>query len=188
MAPTEAPWQFYIVYHLGCKATYAGVSPDPERRLRMHNGEICGGAKYTTSKGAGWVHICLIKGFPTKQNAMQFEWAIKHVPPRNVGGLESRLRKLGILLRKERWTSKSPLACEVPLEITWKGVSASGADTCGADTCGADTSGADTCEEEQSDSSDYVLEYDCLKNILPGVDLDDVVGTLPDYITSTMRY
>jgi predicted GIY-YIG superfamily endonuclease len=164
MAPTEDPWQFYIVYHLGCKATYAGVSPDPERRLRMHNGEICGGAKYTTSKGAGWVHICLIKGFPTKQNAMQFEWAIKHVPPRNVGGLESRLRKLGILLRKERWTSKSPLACEVPLEIMWKGVS--------------------ECEAESgSDSSDSELEYDCPKNILYGVDLDEVVGTLPDYIS-----
>ena len=182
MAPTDDPWQFYIVYHLGCKATYAGVSPDPERRLRMHNGEICGGAKYTTSKGAGWVHICLIKGFPTKQNAMQFEWAIKHVPPRNVGGLESRLRKLGILLRKERWTSKSPLACEVPLEIVWKGLSACGADACGADAC-ACAADSDACEEEQSDSSSSDCEYVCPKNILYGVDLDEVVGTLPDYIS-----
>jgi hypothetical protein len=99
---------------------------------------------------------------------MQFEWAIKHVPPRNVGGLESRLRKLGVLLRKERWTSKSPLACEVPLEIVWKGLSA----------CGADA-----CEEEQSDSSYSDCEYVCPKNILYGVDLDEVVGTLPDYIS-----
>jgi len=171
MALNEESWQFYIVYHLGCKATYAGVSPDPERRLRMHNGEICGGAKYTTSKGKGWVHICLIKGFPTKQNAMQFEWAIKHVPPRNVGGLESRLRKLGILLRKERWTSKSPLACDVPLEITWKGMGV------GADASGADASGAD------SDSSYSDCEYVCPKNILHGVDLDNVIGTLPEYIS-----
>lgn len=171
MAPTEDPWQFYIVYHLGCKATYAGVSPDPERRLRMHNGEICGGAKYTTSKGAGWVHICLIKGFPTKQNAMQFEWAIKHVPPRNVGGLESRLRKLGILLRKERWTSKSPLACDVHLEITWKGVSASGAEA------------EAEAESEAGSYCEYDCEYDCPKNILYDVDLDEVVGTLPDYIS-----
>ena len=88
----------------------------------MHNGEICGGAKYTTSKGPGWVHICLVSGFPTKQNSMQFEWAIKHVAPRNVGGLESRLRKLGILFRKEQWTSKSPMADSVPLEIEWVGV------------------------------------------------------------------
>lgn len=175
MAPTEDPWQFYIVYHLGCKATYAGVSPDPERRLRMHNGEICGGAKYTTSKGAGWVHICLIKGFPTKQNAMQFEWAIKHVPPRNVGGLESRLRKLGILLRKERWTSKSPLACDVPLEITWKGVSAS------AKACAVDACEVDACEVDAEAGSD--CEYVCPKNILHGVELDEVVGTLPEYIT-----
>jgi len=122
--PTEPPtdWKFYIIYHTGCGATYAGVSPDPVRRLRMHNGEICGGAKYTTSKGPGWVHICLVRGFPTKQNSMQFEWAIKHVAPRNVGGLESRLRKLGILFRKEQWTSKSPMADSVPLEIEWVGV------------------------------------------------------------------
>jgi predicted GIY-YIG superfamily endonuclease len=122
--PLKEPpdWQFYIIYHTGCGATYAGVSPDPVRRLRMHNGEICGGAKYTTSKGPGWVHVCLVSGFPTKQNSMQFEWAIKHVPPRNVGGLESRLRKLGILFRKEQWTSKSPLAESVPLEIEWRGV------------------------------------------------------------------
>jgi hypothetical protein len=53
---------------------------------------------------------------------MQFEWAIKHVAPRNVGGLESRLRKLGILFRKEQWTSKSPMADSVPLEIEWRGV------------------------------------------------------------------
>ena len=120
---TEPPsWKFYIIYHLPTGATYAGVSPDPVRRLRMHNGEICGGAKYTTSKGPGWVHICLVSGFPTKQNSMQFEWAIKHVAPRNVGGLESRLRKLGILFRKEQWTSKSPLADSVPLEIEWVGV------------------------------------------------------------------
>ncbi len=115
-----APWHFYIIYHISSGATYAGVSPDPIKRLRMHNGEIKGGAKYTLSKGPGWVHICLIKGFPTKQNAMQFEWAIKHIPPRNVGGLESRLKKLGILLRKTQWTSKSPLAITIPLEIEWK--------------------------------------------------------------------
>jgi len=121
--PTEPPdWKFYIIYHLPTGATYAGVSPDPVRRLRMHNGEICGGAKYTTSKGPGWVHVCLVSGFPTKQNYMQFEWSIKHVAPLNVGGLESRLRKLGILFRKEQWTSKSPMADSVPLEIEWVGV------------------------------------------------------------------
>ena len=31
-------WVFYIIHNKGC--TYAGVSPDPIRRLRKHNNEI----------------------------------------------------------------------------------------------------------------------------------------------------
>ena len=47
----DPPWFFYIIKNR--QFTYAGVSPDPVQRLRKHNGEICGGAKYTTSKGPG---------------------------------------------------------------------------------------------------------------------------------------
>ena len=43
---------FYIIKNKNC--TYAGISPDPVQRLRKHNGEIKGGAKYTLSKGPGW--------------------------------------------------------------------------------------------------------------------------------------
>ena len=48
----DVPWLFYIIHNKG--STYAGVSPDPIKRLRKHNGEISGGAKYTLSKGEGW--------------------------------------------------------------------------------------------------------------------------------------
>ena len=58
---SDKKWVFYIIHNRG--ATYAGVSPDPVRRLRQHNGEIVGGAKYTTGKGPGWEHICLVRGF-----------------------------------------------------------------------------------------------------------------------------
>ena len=114
---SEVPWKFYIIANRG--ATYAGVSPDPVRRLRQHNGEIKGGAKYTTSKGSGWRHICLVSGFRTKIEAMQFEWAVKHFPPRNAGGIENRIKKLYGVISKEKWTSKSPPACDVPLHIEW---------------------------------------------------------------------
>jgi predicted GIY-YIG superfamily endonuclease len=110
-------WFFYII--INNNYTYAGVSPTPERRLRQHNGEIKGGAKYTTSKGSGWKHVCLIEGFTDKIQAMQFEWAVKHVQPRNEGGIENRIRKLYVVCNKERWTSKAPLAKDVPLKITW---------------------------------------------------------------------
>ena len=109
-------WQFYIIANSGC--TYAGVSPDPKRRLRQHNGEIKGGAKYTTSKGAGWRHICLVTGFD-KIQALQFEWAVKHYPPRDAGGIINRLNKLICVINKGKWTSKSPYANTVPLTIKW---------------------------------------------------------------------
>jgi predicted GIY-YIG superfamily endonuclease len=114
----EESWKFYII--INGQYTYAGVSPDPVKRLRKHNGEICGGAKYTTSKGSGWKHVCLIEGFQTKNQALQFEWAVKHVPPRNSGGIIQRLKKLYTVLNKNQWTSKSPLSTTVPLVIEWK--------------------------------------------------------------------
>jgi len=111
-------WSFYIIQNKGC--TYAGVSPDPVKRLRKHNGELSGGAKYTQSRGPGWTHVCLVHGFQTKIQALQFEWASKHVPPRDAGGLINRLKKLFILFNKKQWTSKSPEASSVPLILEWK--------------------------------------------------------------------
>ena len=108
-------WVFYIIQNR--QFTYAGVSPDPIRRLRAHNGEISGGAKYTASKGPGWRHIVLVRGFQNKIQALQFEWAVKHEPPRNVGGIKSRIKKLYSVMNKERWTSNSPLASDVPFEV-----------------------------------------------------------------------
>ena len=113
----EAPWIVYIIANR--QFTYVGVSPDPTRRLRQHNGELSGGAKYTTSKGPGWNHVCLIEGFRNKIEALQFEWAVKHIPPRDAGGIKNRIKKLFTLCRKERWTSNAPLASEIPLTIKW---------------------------------------------------------------------
>ena len=113
----EKEWFFYIIQNGPC--TYAGVSPDPVRRLRQHNGEIKGGAKYTTSKGPGWKHVCIVSGFQTKIQSMQFEWAVKHQKPRNVGGIDARLKKLNEVMLKERWTSKSPLSADVPLTVEY---------------------------------------------------------------------
>ena len=117
-AAAEEPWAFYIVVNRGC--TYAGVSPDPVRRLRKHNGEIVGGAKYTLSKGPGWKHVCLVHGFQTKIQALQFEWAVKHVKPRDQGGLSARLIKLFSVLNAPYWTSKAPPAAGITLRIEWK--------------------------------------------------------------------
>ena len=117
MEDDNKKWVFYLIENNGC--TYAGVSPDPVRRLRQHNGEIKGGAKYTTSKGPGWSHICIVHGFHNKIQAMQFEWAVKHEPPRNLGGPTARIEKMKSVMQKERWTSKSPLSCEIALKVEY---------------------------------------------------------------------
>lgn len=100
--------------------TYVGCSNNPKRRLRQHNGEIKGGAKYTLSKGEGWSHILIVSGFQNKIQALQFEWAVKHEPPRNAGGINNRIKKLVKVLCKERWTSNAPLASSVSLKIDLK--------------------------------------------------------------------
>ena len=110
-------WVCYIIENKGY--TYVGVSNNAVKRLRAHNGEIKGGAKYTGSKGPGWKHICIISGFPTKIEPMQFEWALKHVPPRNAGGISNRIKKLYFLCNKTQWTKNSPLAETMPLTIVW---------------------------------------------------------------------
>jgi predicted GIY-YIG superfamily endonuclease len=110
-------WCFYLIKNNNC--TYAGVSPDPTRRLRQHNKEIKGGAKYTTSKGPGWTHMCIVRGFRTKIESMQFEWAVKHAPPRGVGGINSRIQKLYHVCCQEKWTTRAPIARDIPLTIYW---------------------------------------------------------------------
>lgn len=116
-------WKFYIIKNKN--ATYAGVSPTPKRRLRQHNGEIVGGAKYTTRRGNGWKHVCIIEGFHDKIQAMQFEWAVKHASnplsgcKKGGGGIKNRMKKLIYTLNKEKWTKKSPESSTVSLNIHW---------------------------------------------------------------------
>ena len=113
----EKPWNVYIIYNKNY--SYVGATNNIPRRIRMHNQEIKGGAKYTTGKGSGWKYICYIRGFKSKIDALQFEWALKHVAPRKLTGIYGRLYKLEKLLEKERWTSNSVLSKEYNLEIVW---------------------------------------------------------------------
>ncbi len=45
--------KLWFVYLLRCinNSLYCGVSNDLDKRLRQHNGEIAGGAKYTRANG-----------------------------------------------------------------------------------------------------------------------------------------
>ena len=105
----------YLVYILKSdKFSYVGMTNDFLRRFRQHNKEIKGGAKYT-SKREFWYPICIIDGFKTMVEAMQCEWRVKKSG--KLRGPEGRVKHLSAMLKKDKWTSKSPLIKEQGLTI-----------------------------------------------------------------------
>ena len=96
------------------KLTYNGSTNDPKRRLRQHNGEIKGGARFTSRcLGGGWEIYCLMSGFPDHVNALQCEWRWKHCNGkpgprcRQYCGPDGRIRGLNEVLGLDRWTGNS---------------------------------------------------------------------------------
>jgi len=94
----------YVVYLLKCeKYSYVGMTNDIFKRIRQHNGEISGGARYT-SKRKGWYPVLIIDGFQDMKSAMQCEWRLK----RGKKGVIGRIKYLNDFLKNnEHWTSKS---------------------------------------------------------------------------------
>jgi structure-specific endonuclease subunit SLX1 len=81
----------YACYILdGPNHSYVGCTNNPARRLRQHNGEIAGGARYTRGKASRFAAI--LTGLPDKTSALQMEWAIKHA---RLGG-DIRYRPAGL--------------------------------------------------------------------------------------------
>ena len=99
----------YLVYLLKCENySYVGMTNDIFKRLRQHNGEIKGGARYT-SKRKGWYPVLIIDGFTDMKSAMQCEWRLK----RGKKGASGRIKYLNdFLTNNERWTSKSDIIKE----------------------------------------------------------------------------
>ena len=69
----------YWVYLLRCEggALYAGITADPERRLRQHRGELSGGAKYTAGrKPLGYAALWTA---PDRAAASRLEYRLKRL-------------------------------------------------------------------------------------------------------------
>ena len=68
----------YFVYILECNdgTLYTGIATDVRKRLRKHNGELVGGAKYTASRRP--VRL-LVQSIPLKNRsqALKLEYAVK---------------------------------------------------------------------------------------------------------------
>lgn len=125
----KGSWVCYILRSKNpahARKTYVGKTNDLFRRLRQHNGEIKGGAKYTSGKGP-WEPFIVVKGFQYEHECLQFEWAmhnpIEEDPKKKKRkvvrrhGQKGRCKSLELVLSKKKWTSSAPLMKNYPLIV-----------------------------------------------------------------------
>ena len=89
----------YILFHSSINCTYVGITNNPERRIKQHNGILKGGAKYTTSKKGEWNYYGFILGCE-KIEALSIEKKI-HIYSKKTKGkssLEKRINCINNLL------------------------------------------------------------------------------------------
>lgn len=67
----------YFVYLLRCAdgSLYCGITTEPTRRIRQHNGELSGGGRYTRSRRP--VHLVACRTCESKSMALKLEARIK---------------------------------------------------------------------------------------------------------------
>lgn len=105
--------------------TYNGYTTNPGRRLRQHNQELVGGAKYTRINSfKDWEMIVLITGFPNIHNALQCEWRIKHVDNKKKINRKyltpnGKIEGLNEILKSEKWTNNSIINSENLKLVIW---------------------------------------------------------------------
>lgn len=72
----QGPFTCYALSSTDRKRSYTGQTNDFTRRLRQHNQEIKGGARYTKTK-TKWNPIFRVTEFKTLRSVLQFEIAMK---------------------------------------------------------------------------------------------------------------
>lgn len=96
------------ILHNCTSNTYNGYTNNPARRIRQHNGELKGGAKFTRGKPT-WSYLAWVKSAQfTKNTALSFEWSVKyptnHRPrPREYNGAVGRLKGLALALKNPKF-------------------------------------------------------------------------------------
>lgn len=87
-------YSVYLLKHSVHNKTYLGITNNLERRLRQHNCEIKGGAKYTSSflQNGKWEYHCIVTNL-SKSEALSYERIIKNKRRKGKGknALEKRM-------------------------------------------------------------------------------------------------
>ena len=76
---TDSPWQVYVLRGTranGKPVYYVGCTNDVTRRLRSHNGELAGGARFTRAYRP-WVLAAQYGPYSGRGEAQQIEHAVK---------------------------------------------------------------------------------------------------------------
>ncbi|KAL0482290.1 structure-specific endonuclease subunit SLX1 [Acrasis kona] len=98
--------------------TYVGVTSNLKKRIRQHNGEIVGGAKSTANKGV-WSYVCILTGFKSQRDALQFEWRMHHPPKKGRSGIKGRLNNMQDIFKLDKWTKNSELVELDKMKLIW---------------------------------------------------------------------
>lgn len=106
----------YILINDRDNKTYNGYTNNPNRRIRQHNGEIKGGAKFTTRKrkvdgifSRDWEYLLIVESPGMCQTkALSLEWHIKYPTcrkprPREFNGANGRLRGLPLSITHRKF-------------------------------------------------------------------------------------
>lgn len=101
-------WNVYLLKSEVSNRTYIGATNNPKRRIRCHNGEICGGAKYTQTNRP-WKYVCIISNLD-KIPALQLEWRLKRGYNKKgklkpISGLKKRIDNIKSLLQDEKYNN-----------------------------------------------------------------------------------
>ena len=108
MVYSKHPYVCYAIVSADRIHTYIGITNCIERRLRQHNGELAGGARYTR-KFHPWTLVACIRGFQNHQQAASFEWDTKHgrgVQIRTRDACQRVLERLSVAVASQRWRQK----------------------------------------------------------------------------------
>ncbi len=99
-------YNIYLLFNTFNNKTYVGITNNLNKRIRQHNGEIVGGAKYTTSnkENGEWKYYGIIKSKENiieKNRALSIEKKIKIRSKKSKGTpIERRMKAINSIIEE----------------------------------------------------------------------------------------